>query len=209
MFLLFMFIICCDLEGIFVPEIWIKLAEATGIDELKLTTRDEPDYDKLMKNRLKILREKHITLKNIQKITEEMDLLTGAKEFMSWIRSVSQVVVLTDNYEEFLNSLLKKLDYPLCFCHHLETDEKGFISKYRLITKDMKRKAVQSFKNLNYDVIAVGDSYNDIKMLKEAKHGFLFRPPNNVKEEFPEFPVINEYSEFRKLLENHLGISEN
>lgn len=203
-----MFVVCCDLEGIFTPEIWINLAEATGIDELKLTTRDEPDYDKLMKNRIKILRKNHITLKEIQKITEKMELLPGAKEFMAWIRSVAQVAVITDNYKEFIKSLLKKLDYPLCFCHHLETDEKGFISKYRLTIEDMKRKAVQNFKNLNYDVIAVGDSYNDVKMLKEAKHGFLFRPPNNVSEEFPEFPVINEYSEFRELLENHLGISE-
>ncbi len=203
-----MVIVCFDLEGIFTPEIWISVANATGIEDLKLTTRDEPNYEKLMSKRLEILREHDITLTDIQNITATMDILPGAREFMEWIRSVAQIVVITDNYIEFLRSLLKKLEYPMCFCHYLETDKKGIITNYRLRIKDMKRKAIQTFKNLNYSVIAVGDSYNDIDMLKEAEHGILFRPPQNVIEEFPEFPVVNEYSELKKILSNHLGISD-
>ena len=203
-----MYVVCFDLEGIFTPEIWITVAEATGIDDLKITTRDEPDYDKLMKKRLEILREHNVTLQDIQKITAKMELLPGAKEFMSWIRSIAQVVVITDNYREFLRSLLKKLDYPMCFYHHLETDKNGIITDYHLTTKDMKRKVVQAFKDMNCDVIAVGDSYNDIEMLKEAEHGILFKPPQNVVNEFPEFPVVNDYSNFKEVLSNHLGMSK-
>lgn len=203
-----MYVVCFDLEGIFTPEIWITVAEATGIDDLKITTRDEPDYDKLMKTRIEILREHNVTLQDIQKITAKMELLPGAKEFMSWIRSIAQVVVITDNYKEFLRSLLKKLDYPMCFYHHLETDKNGIITDYHLTTKDMKRKVVQAFKDMNCDVIAVGDSYNDIEMLKEAEHGILFKPPQNVVNEFPEFPVVNDYSNFKEVLSNHLGMSK-
>ena len=203
-----MYVVCFDLEGIFTPEIWITVAEATGIDDLKITTRDEPDYDKLMKKRLEILREHNVTLQDIQKITAKMELLPGAKEFMSWIRSIAQVVVITDNYKEFLRSLLKKLDYPMCFYHHLETDKNGIITDYHLTTTNMKRKVVQAFKDMNCDVIAVGDSYNDIEMLKEAEHGILFKPPQNVVNEFPEFPVVNDYSNFKEVLSNHLGMSK-
>lgn len=203
-----MYVVCFDLEGIFTPEIWITVAEATGIDDLKITTRDEPDYDKLMKKRLEILREHNVTLQDIQKITAKMELLPGAKEFMSWIRSIAQVVVITDNYREFLRSLLKKLDYPMCFYHHLETDKNGIITDYHLTTTNMKRKVVQAFKDMNCDVIAVGDSYNDIEMLKEAEHGILFKPPQNVVNEFPEFPVVNDYSNFKEVLSNHLGMSK-
>ncbi len=203
-----MYVVCFDLEGIFTPEIWITVAEATGIDDLKITTRDEPDYDKLMKKRLEILREHNVTLQDIQKITAKMELLPGAKEFMSWIRSIAQVVVITDNYKEFLRSLLKKLDYPMCFYHRLETDKNGIITDYHLTTTNMKRKVVQAFKDMNCDVIAVGDSYNDIEMLKEAEHGILFKPPQNVVNEFPEFPVVNDYSNFKEVLSNHLGMSK-
>lgn len=203
-----MYVVCFDLEGIFTPEIWITVAEATGIDDLKITTRDEPDYDKLMKKRLEILREHNVTLQDIQKITAKMELLPGAKDFMNFIRSIAQVVVITDNYKEFLRSLLKKLDYPMCFYHHLETDKNGIITDYHLTTKDMKRKVVQAFKDMNCDVIAVGDSYNDIEMLKEAEHGILFKPPQNVVNEFPEFPVVNDYSNFKEILSNHLGMSK-
>ena len=201
-----MFVVCFDLEGVFTPEIWITVAEATGIDELKITTREEPNYDKLMKKRIELLRKNRINLKNIQTIISKMDLLPGAEDFMNWIRSVAQVAVITDNYKEFLMPLLKKLGYPLCFHHKLEVDKNGMILNY-LTTKTMKKKAVQFFKDMNYNVIAVGDSYNDIDMLKEAEHGILFKPPQNVREEFPEFPVVNNYSDFKVILSNHLRIS--
>jgi phosphoserine/homoserine phosphotransferase len=202
-----MFVVCFDLEGVFTPEIWISVAEATGIDELKLTTRDESDYDKLMKKRIKLLKKNKLTIKAIQEITAKMELLPGAEEFMNWIRSVAQVAVITDNYKEFLMPFLKKLGYPLCFHHQLEFNENGTITNYKLTTKNMKRKAVGFFKDMNYNVIAVGDSYNDIEMLKEADHGILFKPPENVINEFPEFPVVNNYSDFKVVLSNHLKIT--
>jgi phosphoserine/homoserine phosphotransferase len=204
-----MYIVCFDLEGIFTPEIWISIAEATNIEELRLTTRDEPDYDNLMKSRLKLLKENEITLKDIQSIIARMELLEGAKSFMRWIRSVAQVAIITDNYKEFLRPFMKKLGYPLTFCHHLEIDKNDMIIDYHLRTNDMKRKAIQTFKSMNYNVIAVGDSYNDIDMLKEAEYGIFFRPPKNVIKDFPEFPVVNEYIDLRKLLANHMGLSKN
>lgn len=199
-----MFIVCFDLEGVFTPEIWICIAEAKGINELKITTRDEPDYNKLMKKRLKILKENRITIKDIQNIIAEMELLPGAQEFMDWIRSAAQVAIITDNYKEFLKPILRKLGYPLCFHHQLELDDSGFITNYKLTTKNMKKKAVQFFKNMNYKVIAVGDSYNDIEMLKEADYGILYKPPPNVREQFPEFPVITNYKDFKKILKVYL-----
>lgn len=202
-----MFVVCFDLEGVFTPEIWITVAKATGIDELKITTREEPNYDKLMKKRIELLRLNKINLKNIQTIISEIDLLPGAEDFMNWIRSVAQVAVITDNYKEFLMPLLKKLGYPLCFHHQLEVDENGMILNYHLTTRDMKKKAVQFFRDMNYKVIAVGDSYNDIDMLKEAEHGILFKPPQKVIDEFPEFPVVNNYADFKVILSNHLKIS--
>ncbi|MFX1338018.1 MAG: bifunctional phosphoserine phosphatase/homoserine phosphotransferase ThrH [Promethearchaeota archaeon] len=201
-------VVCFDLEGVFTPEIWISVAEATGIDELKITTRDEPDYDKLMKTRLEILKKKGITIGTIQKIIAKMELLPGAKEFMTWVRSVAQIVVITDNYKDFLNPLLKKLDYPMCFHHDLEIDKNGIITDYHLTTNNMKKKVVQAFKSMNCMVIACGDSYNDIDMLKEADYGILFKPPQNIMDDFPEFPVVYDYNNFKKTLSNHLGISK-
>ncbi|TFG07532.1 MAG: bifunctional phosphoserine phosphatase/homoserine phosphotransferase ThrH [Promethearchaeota archaeon] len=201
-----MFVVCFDLEGVFIPEIWISVAEATEIDELKLTTRDEPDYDKLMKKRIEILKNNNITLKDIQEVIMEMGLLPGAEEFMNWIRSVTQVAVITDNYKEFLKPFLKKLGYPLCFHHQLEVDEDGIIIDYHLTKKKMKKKAVQFFQDMNYKVIAVGDSYNDIEMLKKAEFGILFKPPSKVAEEYPEFPVVDNYSDFKKILSHYLDI---
>ena len=202
-----MYVVCFDLEGVFTPEIWISVAEATKIDELKLTTREEPDYDKLMKKRIELLRRNGINLKRIQEIVSKMELLPGAEKFMNWIRSVAQVAVITDNYKEFLMPILKKLGYPLCFHHQLEVDENGSIVNYHLTTKDMKRKAVQFFRDMNYKVIAVGDSYNDIDMLKAAEQGILFKPPQKITEEFPEFPVVNNYADFKAILSNHLGVA--
>ncbi|MHA1805178.1 MAG: bifunctional phosphoserine phosphatase/homoserine phosphotransferase ThrH [Promethearchaeota archaeon] len=201
-----MFIICLDLEGVFTPEIWIEVSLKTKIEELKITTRDEPDYDKLMKKRLKILKEHGISLKKIQEIISEMELLPGAKEFLDWLRSKTQIIIVSDSFIEFAMPFMKKLGYPTLFCHDLETDGNGMISNYRLRLDDMKRKTVLALKKLNYEVIAIGDSYNDMGMIKEADHGILFKPPENVVKEFPQFPVTHEYSELIEILSNHLNL---
>jgi phosphoserine/homoserine phosphotransferase len=194
-------IICSDLEGVFVPEIWINVAKKTGIEELKLTTRDIPDYDVLMKRRLKILDEKGLALKDITDVIATMDPLPGAKEFMDWMRSVSQLIVVSDTFVQFAGPLMKKLGMPTLFCHSLNIDEKGFVRGYTLRQADAKRKTVQALKGLNYKVIAFGDSYNDVNMLKEADTGFLFCPPQNVVDEFPQFPVTLDYDTLKQRIE--------
>ncbi|MHA1784302.1 MAG: bifunctional phosphoserine phosphatase/homoserine phosphotransferase ThrH [Candidatus Helarchaeota archaeon] len=201
-----MFIICLDLEGILIPEIWINVALQTGIDELKLTTRDISDYDVLMKKRLQILKEKNITLKDIQDTISKMELLEGAKEFFDWLRTVSQVIILTDSFIEFVMPFMKKLGYPTILCHNLETNSEGMIIDYKLRINNMKKKSVKAFKEMNFDVIAVGDSYNDTEMLKEAKHGILFRPPRNVIEEFSQFPIVTDYSALKQIISDYLGL---
>lgn len=203
-----MYIVCFDLEGVFTPEVWIAVSKATGIDDLKLTTRDVSDYDVLMKNRIAILKKNNITIKDIQEIISNMDLLPGAKEFLDYIRSVAQVVILTDSFVEFVMLFMKKLDFPMCFCHNLEINEEGIITDYKIRISEMKKKTVLAFKKLNYEVIAAGDSYNDVSMLLEANHGILFRPPKNVVEKFPEFPVVNEYDELKDLISKYLGFSD-
>ena len=203
-----MYIVCFDLEGVFTPEVWIAVSKATGIDDLKLTTRDIPDYDVLMKNRIAILQKNNIPLKRIQEIIANMDLLSGAKEFLDSIRSVAQVVIVTDSFIEFVIPFMKKLGFPLCFCHNLETNEEGIITDYKIRTSEMKKKTVLALKQLNYEVIAAGDSYNDVSMLKEAKHGILFRPPNNVVEQFPELPVVSEYEELKVLISTYLELKD-
>ena len=202
-----MYIICFDLEGVFTPEVWIAVSKATGIDDLKLTTRDISDYDVLMKNRIAILKKNNITLKRIQEIISNMDLLSGARDFLDYIRSVAQVVIVTDSFIEFVMPFMKKLGFPLCFCHNLEIYEDGIITDYKIRTSEMKKKTVIALKNLNYEVIAAGDSYNDVSMLLEAKHGILFRPPKNVVDQFPELPVVNEYNELKDLISKYLGLS--
>ncbi|HUW89168.1 MAG TPA: bifunctional phosphoserine phosphatase/homoserine phosphotransferase ThrH [Candidatus Nanopelagicaceae bacterium] len=206
--LVIMYIVCFDLEGVFTPEVWIAVSKATGIDDLKLTTRDVSDYDVLMKNRIAILKKNNITIKDIQEIISNMDLLPGAKEFLDYIRSVAQVVILTDSFVEFVMLFMKKLDFPMCFCHNLEINEEGIITDYKIRISEMKKKTVLAFKKLNYEVIAAGDSYNDVSMLLEANHGILFRPPKNVVEKFPEFPVVNEYDELKDLISKYLGFSD-
>lgn len=201
-----MYIICLDLEGVFTPEIWIEVSNNTQIGELKLTTRDEPNYDKLMIRRLKILKEHGITLKKIQEIISQMELLPGSREFLDWLRSITQVVIVSDSFQEFAMPFMKKLGYPMIFCHYLVTNGTGMISDYKLRINDMKKKTVEKLKELNYDVIAIGDSYNDIGMLKEAHHGILFNPPDNVIEDFPNFSVTRDYSELKSLLSNHLNL---
>ena len=203
-----MYIVCFDLEGVFTPEVWIAVSKATGIDELKLTTRDISDYDVLMRNRIALLKKNKITLKDIQEIISKMDLLPGAKEFLDYIRSVAQVVIVTDSFIDFVMSFMKKLGFPMCFCHNLEINEEGIITDYKIRISEMKKKTVLAFKKLNYEVIAAGDSYNDVSMLLEAKHGILFRPPKNVIEQFPDLPVVNEYDELKDLISKYLGFSD-
>jgi len=206
--MLIMYILCFDLEGVFTPEVWIAVSKATGIDDFKLTTRDISDYDVLMKNRIAILKKNKITIKDIQGIISNMDLLPGAKEFLDYIRTITQVVIVTDSFIEFVMPFMKKLGFPICFCHNLEINEEGIITDYKIRTSEMKKKTVLAFKKLNYEVIAVGDSYNDVSMLLEAKHGVLFRPPKNVIEQFPELPTVNEYDELKDLISTYLGFSD-
>lgn len=195
-----MHIVCSDLEGIYVPEIWINVAEKTGIEELRLTTRDISDYDVLMKKRLSILDEKGLKLKDITDVIATMEPLDGALEFLEWLRSQLQLIIISDTYVEFVKPLMKKLQWPTLFCHSLSVDKKGKITGYNLRQNDSKRKTVLSMQSLNYKVIAIGDSYNDITMLKEADTGILFRPPDNVKDEFPQFSVSYGYEELKKLI---------
>jgi len=201
-----MFVVCLDLEGVFTPEIWEFVAADTNIEKLSLTTRDIPDYDFLMKQRIEILRENDISLYDIQKTIGTMNLLPGAAEFLEWLRSNTQVIFLTDSFIEFIKHFAQKLNFPMIFCHDLEIDKDGFITNYKLRLRDMKKNTVEAFKKLNYKIIAIGDSYNDIGMLNEADYGILFRPPDNVREKFPQFLVTTKYTELKKIISNHLGI---
>ena len=192
-------IACLDLEGVLLPEIWIAFAEKTGIEELRLTTRDVPDYDQLMVGRLKILKENKLKLIDIENVIKTLAPLEGAKGFLDWLKSEFQVIILSDTFYQFARPLMGSLDYPTLFCHELITDNKGEIKGYRLRQPDGKTKAVSALKGLNFQVIAAGDSYNDIGMLKEADAGILFCPPENVIEEFPQFPVSRDYTEFKEI----------
>jgi phosphoserine/homoserine phosphotransferase len=191
-------IVCLDLEGVLIPEVWIKFAEKTGIDELRLTTRDEPDYDVLMRQRLRILAEHKLGIKEIQQVVSTIEPLPGAVEFMAWLRQHFQVVILSDTYYEFVLPLMLPLGNPTLFCHRLEIDEQGKVINYVLRQKDPKRHAVEAFKNLNFSVMAAGDSYNDTTMLAAADAGFLFHAPANVIAEFPQFPALNTYAELKQ-----------
>ncbi|MBU1690557.1 MAG: bifunctional phosphoserine phosphatase/homoserine phosphotransferase ThrH [Gammaproteobacteria bacterium] len=186
-------IVCLDLEGVLIPEIWIAFAERTGIPELRRTTRDEPDYDKLMKYRLGILAEKKLGLHDIQDVISGLEPLPGASEFVEWLRPRFQVVILSDTFYEFAMPLMKHLGWPTLFCHRLEADGNGMLVNYHLRMPDQKRESVKAFKRLNYRTIAAGDSYNDTAMLSEAHAGILFCPPDNVVREFPQFPVTRDY----------------
>jgi phosphoserine/homoserine phosphotransferase len=186
-----------DLEGVLVPEIWINVAERAGIEELRLTTRDEPDYDVLMKRRLAILDAHGLGLPDIQKVIADMRPLEGAAAFLEGLRECYQVVVLSDTFYPFAAPLMRQLGHPTLFCHDLEVAADGRVTDYRIRLQDQKRKAVQAFHGLNLRVIAAGDSYNDTAMLGEADAGILFRPPDNVIAEFPQFPVTWEYPALR------------
>lgn len=192
-----MLVTCLDLEGVLVPEIWIAFAEKTGIEKLRLTTRDIPDYNELMRGRLKILDENNLKLADIEEVIGGIAPLPGAKEFLSWLESEFQVIILSDTFNQFAGPLMAQLDYPTLFCHDLIVDDDGRIADYRLRIPDAKTKAVAALKGLNLTVIAAGDSYNDTGMLQEANAGILFRAPDNVVAEFPQFPVTRTYEEFK------------
>jgi phosphoserine/homoserine phosphotransferase len=194
-----MHVICSDLEGVFVPEIWINVAEHTGIDALRLTTRDISDYDVLMKRRLSILEANGLKLRDITNVIATIDPLPGARPFLDWLRSQTQVIIVSDTFVEFARPLMKKLGWPTLLCHGLTIDDSGAITGYNLRQTDGKRKVVKAFKELNYQVLAMGDSYNDVNMLKEAHRGILFCPPQNVIDEFPQFPVTATYEELKAI----------
>ena len=194
-------IVCLDLEGVLVPEIWIEFSRRTGIPELRRTTRDEPDYDKLMKSRLEILARHKLGLPDIQKVIAEMGPMPGAKDFLDDLRDRFQVLILSDTFYEFAMPLMRQLGMPTLFCHKLEADARGFLVDYHLRMPEQKRAAVAAFKGLNFRVIAAGDSYNDTAMLGEAHAGILFRPPENVIREFPQYPVTMNYAELNAEIE--------
>ena len=191
---------CLDLEGVLLPEIWIAFAEKTGIEKLRLTTREIPDYDELMQGRLKILHDNNLKLLDIQNVIKTLSPMAGAIDFLGWLKSEFQVIILSDTFYQFVGPLMKSLDYPTLFCHELTVNSKGSITGYRLRQKDGKTKAVSALKKLNFKVIAAGDSYNDTGMLQEADAGILFCPPDNVIQEFPQFPVSRNYKEFKNTL---------
>ena len=190
-------LVCLDLEGVLVPEIWIAFSERSGIPELRRTTRDEPNYDTLMKFRLNLLRQHKLGLPDIQAVIAGMQPMSGAREFLDALRRDFQVIILSDTFYEFAMPLMTHLGMPTLFCHKLETDATGFVVNYHLRMPNQKKEAVQRFKELNYKVIAAGDSYNDTAMLMAADAGILFHPPQNVIAEFPQFPVALSYAEMR------------
>ncbi len=189
---------CLDLEGVLIPEIWIGFAEKTGIEELRATTRDIPDYDELMQQRLGLLKQHKLGLPDIQEVIATMTPLEGALDFVNWLKERFQLIILSDTFYEFSHPLMRQLDFPTLFCHRLLADESGAIVNYKLRQKDPKRQCVIAFHGLNFRVIAAGDSYNDTTMLSEADAGILFSAPDNVISEFPQFPAVNSYDELRQ-----------
>lgn len=189
---------CLDLEGVLIPEIWIAFAELTGIEELKATTRDIPDYDVLMKQRLRLLDENNLGLPDIQAVIAKLSPLEGAADFVDWLRERFQVIILSDTFYEFAGPLMKQLGYPTLFCHRLDVDGDGKVTDYVLRQVDPKRQSIKAFHALNYRCIAAGDSYNDTTMLSEAEAGILFKAPDNVIAEFPQFPAVHTYEELKQ-----------
>ena len=198
-------IICLDLEGGLIPEIWIKFAEQTGIDALKATTRDIPDYDVLMQQRLRILDEHDLKLPAIQAVIAGLEPLPGAKAFLDSLREQYQVIILSDTYYEFAEPMMAQLAWPTLFCHKLEVADDGRVTNYLLRQKDPKRQSVKALKQLNYTVFAAGDSYNDTTMLEEADAGFLFKSPQNVIDEFPQYHHTESYDELRAFFDQAAG----
>jgi phosphoserine/homoserine phosphotransferase len=194
-------LVCLDLEGVLVPEIWIEFAERTGIPELRRTTRDEPNYDTLMQYRLALLKQHKLGLPDIQKVIAAMGPMAGAKDFLDALRRDFQVIILSDTFYEFAMPLMAQIGFPALFCHKLEADANGFLVNYHLRMPNQKQEAVRRFRELNFKVIAAGDSYNDTAMLGEAHAGILFHPPQNVIDEFPQFPVTMNYTELRAAID--------
>ena len=186
-------IACLDLEGVLIPEVWINVAERTGIEALRATTRDIPDYDELMRQRLGILDEHNLGLRDIQEVIATMSPLEGAQECLGWLRENFQVVILSDTFYEFAEPFMRQLGWPTLLCHRLVIDDQGRVADYAIRQADPKRQSVRAFQTLNYRCIATGDSYNDTSMLAQAEAGILFCPPQNVIDEFPQFPVANDY----------------
>lgn len=191
-------IACLDLEGVLVPEIWIAFAEKTGIEALKKTTRDEPDYDVLMRYRLDILEKNGLGLNEIQEVIATLSPLKGARDFIDWLRERFQVVILSDTFYEFAQPLMRQLGFPTLLCHKLEVDANGHVTNYKLRQANPKRQAVVGFKSMYYRTIAAGDSYNDTTMLAEADAGILFHAPQNVIDEFPQFPAVQDFESLKK-----------
>ena len=189
--------VCLDLEGVLIPEIWIEFADSTSIDDFRMTTRDIPDYSELMDHRLSLLNKNNFRISDVQEVIGTMEPLPGAGEFLSWLRRHFQVFILSDTFYEFATPLMEKLGWPTLLCHKLLCDDNGFIVEYLIRQPDAKKEVVKSLHNLNYRVLAAGDSYNDTAMLKEADVGFLFCPPRNVIEEFPNFRVTNNYDQLK------------
>ncbi len=197
-------ILVADLEGVFLPEIWINVAKKTGIEELKLTTRDISDYDVLMTKRLSILKENNLKIQDIKDVIATLEPLDGALEMLDWIRQESQIIILSDTFEEFAKPLMAKLNFPALLCHNLTIDAEGNIADYNIRINNQKKEAVRALKGLNYHVIAFGDSYNDIGMIQEANQGFFFQPPESVINDFPQIPVTRNYHELKTMISSML-----
>lgn len=193
-------IVCLDLEGVLVPEIWIEFAEQTGIKELARTTRDEPDYDKLMEFRIRILREHGLGLKEIQETIARIEPLPGAREFLDQLRAETQLVIVSDTFEQFAMPLMKKLAYPSIFCNRLTVDEKGQISGYEMRCKPSKLITVRKLQEMGFDTIAAGDSFNDLEMIEASALGILFRTTDQIKKDYPQYPAIETYEEFYQII---------
>lgn len=191
-------IACLDLEGVLIPEIWINFAEKTGIEELKATTRDIPDYDVLMKQRLRLLDQNNLKISDIHEVIDTLEPLEGAKAFLDWLKSNFQVIILSDTFYEFSAPLMKQLDWPTLFCHRLEIDNEGRVVNYKLRQTNHKQKSVEAIQSLNFRTIAAGDSYNDVTMLGAAEVGILFHAPQNVKDEFPQFKAVDTYEDLKQ-----------
>ena len=203
-----MYIVCSDLEGVFVPEIWVNVSRHSGIDELKLTTRDISDYNVLMKRRLELLRKYGLTLRDVQNVISLLKPLPGALEFVDWVRTKTQLIIVSDTFSEFADPLLRQLGRPTLFCHHLTTDVEGNIRDYNLRQNDGKKHVVEAMQSLNYKVIAIGDSYNDISMLKKADYGILYNPPQNVADEHNDIKVIKTFASLKRIISQLINDEE-
>ena len=198
-------IVCVDMEGVLVPEIWIAFSEATGIPELRKTTRDEPDYDKLMKYRIGILKEHNLGLREIQDTIATIDPFPGAKEFLDELRSLTQVIILSDTFTQFASPLMKKLDWPTLFCNTLEVADSGEITGYRMRCEKSKLTTVKALQSIGYETIAAGDSFNDLGMIQAGKAGFLFRSTEQIKKDYPQYPAFEEYNDLLKAIKKELS----